>query len=341
MGQADKDIAELVRRLDLSAFAGKTVLVTGATGLIGSTIVKTLLAYDACKLGTPIRVVAVARNLLKAQAMFSSYATASLVFAIGDIKDAVPYQGSVDYVVHCASTTASKAFVSQPVETIVTAIEGTRQILEFCRQKHVAKCVYLSSLEVYGVPQKEWVDETTLSGFLDWTQIRSSYSEGKRMCECLCMSYASEYQVPVVVARLAQTFGAGFAPTDNRVFAQFIRAGKQGLPIVLRTKGQTVRDYCYVTDAVAGILVLLQKGMPGESYNIANEATTCSIREMADLVVALTQNGSYVKIDESVSAAKLGYNPIMKIQLVSDKLRAMGWKPDIGLREAFIRMLQE
>lgn len=315
----------------LSALDGKTILITGATGMIGSMIIKVIQSYNR-RHHTHIRIVAHIRNIQKAESILADYIDDQLEWVVGDICSPIEYDKPVDYIIHTASTTTSKDFVTKPVETIHTTIAGTNTILAFAHEKKVNKIVYTSSLEAYGIPDQFEVEETT-NGHIDWTNVRSSYSEGKRMAECLCYSYCAEYQVPIVIARLAQTFGAGFATTDNRVYAQFARAVAQGGNIVLHTQGNTIRDYCYLTDAVVALLLLLVKGKAGEAYNIANEKTTCSIAEMAQMAAQLSNGKTQVQFDIT-DAQKLGYNPEVKIKLISKKLQALGWTPQNTLQQA-------
>ncbi len=315
----------------LSALDGKTVLITGATGMIGNMIIKVIQSYNR-RHHTHIRIVAHIRNIQKAESILADYIDDQLEWVVGDICSPIKYDKPVDYIIHTASTTTSKDFVTKPVETIHTTIAGTNTILAFAHEKKVSKIVYTSSLEAYGIPDQFEVEETT-NGHIDWTNVRSSYSEGKRMAECLCYSYCAEYQVPIVIARLAQTFGAGFATTDNRVYAQFARAVAQGENIVLHTQGNTIRDYCYLTDAVVALLLLLVKGKAGEAYNIANEETTCSIAEMAQMAAQLSNGKTQVQFDIA-DTQKLGYNPEVKIKLISKKLQALGWTPQNTLQQA-------
>ena len=184
------------------------------------------------------------------------------------------------------------------------------------------------------MPDTFEVTESSL-GTIDWTQVRSSYSEGKRMVECLCRSYADEYKVPVVIARLAQTFGAGIDNTDQRVYAQFARAVVNQTDIILKTKGETVRNYCYLSDAVAAVLYLVEKGEMGEIYNVANEDTACSIAEMATMVANLSNGKTKVVFEITDDSNKLGYLPTFKIKLLSNKLQALGWTPLVNLKDAF------
>lgn len=320
---------------------GKTVFVTGATGLIGSQICKSLLLCNR-KHQTDITVIAMIRNMAKAKSVFAHFLEDShLVFCEGDITSPVSYDGDVDYIIHGASPTASKYFVEHPVETIQVALQGSNSILEFARDKNVQGMVYLSSLEVYGVPDnsKETISETDY-GYLDPMSVRSSYSEGKRIVETLCVSYASEYNVPVKVVRLSQTFGAGVQYNDGRVFAEFARCLIEKKDIILHTEGKTVRTYCYTRDAVSAILTVLTKGTPGEAYNVTNRDTACSIREMAKLVASLEPDaGIQVRVEIPEDLASFGYNPTMIIRLDPSKLESLGWKPTVGMEEMFRRLI--
>lgn len=332
--QVIEDIEEVLTNSPfLNEMEGCTLLITGATGMIGTMLIKVIQTYNKRHSAT-IHIVAHIRNKEKASHKWNGYIDENLEWIVGDICTPIIYNKPIDYIIHCASNTASGDFVEKPVETIETALNGTKNILTLAHTKKVRKVVYLSSLEVYGVPDKFEVTEDC-NGRIDWTNIRSSYSEGKRMAECICRSYFAEYKVPVVIARLAQTFGAGFDPTDNRVYAQFARAVATKQNIVLRTKGTTIRDYCYLTDAISALLLLCIKGVTGETYNVANEGTTCSIAEMAQMVANLSNGTTKVMFDLSTDAATLGYNPEMKIKLLSNKLRELGWKPTNDITTAF------
>lgn len=312
------------------------ILVTGATGLVGSAIVKKLLEQGNNK------VVALVRNSEKAEKIFADYETDNLEIMISDICDLKPETVGVDYIIHAASQTSSKAFVNQPVETINTAIKGTTAILEFARVNPVKSFVYLSSMEVYGLPvtdEKVYEDHSTN---LDTMAVRSCYPESKRMCENICVSYFSEYDVPVKIVRLTQTFGPGVAYNDGRVFAEFARCAIEGRDIVLKTKGETKRNYLYLEDAVDAILAVLLKGENGNAYNAANEGTYCSIYEMAKLVAEKCSNKKIsVIIEENEDIAKLGYAPTLKMNLSTEKLKRLGWKAKVGLSDMFEIMIQD
>lgn len=337
-----KDLEEAAMlSLPLDELNGKSVFVTGATGLIGSQIIKYLLCLNRVK-QMNIKVLAFARSEDKARKVFPYLdENDALELVLGDINQTICYDGEVDYIIHGASATSSKYFVSHPVETIKTAIDGTTNILEFAKAKEVSGFVYLSSLEVYGTPDasKETISESDY-GYIEPLSVRSSYSEGKRMVECLCVSYAEEYGVPVKIARLSQTFGAGVEYNDGRVFAEFARCAIEGKDIVLHTEGRTVRTYCYTTDAVTALLTILTKGEVGEAYNVTNKDTDISIFEMAKLVAGLSEHGIEVKKDIPEDLASFGYNPEMVIRLDSSKLEELGWKASVDLRGMYTRLIQ-
>lgn len=317
---------------------GNTVLITGATGLIGKTIIKDILAYNNIS-SLPINIVAVIRNQQKANRIFGSNIP-NLTYVVGDIASVDLSNVSTDYIIHAASQTSSKAFVNNPVETTFVAIDGTRHLLEYARtQKSLKRFIYLSTMEVYGAPQADTKISEDHGTDIDTMDVRSCYPESKRMCENLCTSYMKEYGVPINVLRLIQTFGPGVDYNDGRVFAEFARCVIEKRDIVLKTAGLTKRSYLYTEDAVSAILSVMEKGKAGEAYNAANESTYCSIREMAELVANKVANGTIkVRIEEQ-DITKFGYAPTLHMNLDTAKLQKLGWKPKTGLEEMYKKMI--
>lgn len=324
----EEDIKNIINYFDMSVFDGKTILVTGATGLIGKLCVKSLLNS-----GYNTQVIALVRDEEKAKNIFGE--SKRLTYLVQDINQRINTTRRVDYIIHAASTTSSKDFVEKPVETIYTAINGSRNVLEFAKNKRLEGMVYLSSLEIYGVNKKENIKEEDY-GYIDILNPRSSYSESKKMVETMCISYGTEYGVPVKIARLAQTFGAGVSISDNRVFAQFAKAIINKENIILHTKGETKRNYCYTTDAVRGIFTILTKGENNNAYNVANENSYCSISEMAHLL-----EDEYTKVEYKIDEVNRGYNPTVKIALNTEKLNALGWEAKVNLKEMFERLIMD
>ena len=320
--------------MDYTAFNGKRIMITGASGLIGRSLVAALIKNSTAK------IVALVRNEQKAKTIFAGLPQDRIEYYVSDVTALEPKNISIDYVVHAANQTASKAFIEHPVEVIESSIAGTRNVLEFAKVNAVESFVYLSTMEVYGAPSTSDKIYETSPAYLDSTAIRSSYPESKRVCECLCAAYFAEYGVPAKIVRLTQTFGEGVEYSDKRVFAEFARCAIGGRDVVLKTKGETERNYLYVGDAVTAILTVLLHGKNGEAYNAANEETYCSIAEIAESVAANFGDGKVkVVIEDNGNAEKLGYAPVLKMNLATDKLRALGWEPEVGLTETFARLI--
>ncbi|MFU0833890.1 MAG: Epimerase domain-containing protein [Oscillospiraceae bacterium] len=321
---------------------GKTIFITGATGLIGSTIVNALLYANRQK-SLGLQILALVRNERKAYRKFDAQLKSGndLHFIVGTVENLPTISQPIDYIIHGASQTASRAFAESPVETIRTALVGTENMLKLAQEKQVSKFVYLSSMEVYGQIYEEKLLSEEDVGYLNPLSLRSSYPESKRMCENLCVSYFKQYNVPIVIARLAQTFGVGIEKNDQRVFAQFARCAIKGENIVLATNGESTRMYVYTMDAAAAILVLLLKGCPGQAYNVANKNTYSSIIEMAKMVAThFSHKKSCVQIQTNSSIANKLYPPHTHLKLDVSKIESLGWHATVDLPEMYERMIR-
>ena len=343
MFDLQEEYASLAQHLDIDwdALAGRHVLVTGATGLIGSLCARTLLERNRLT-GAGIIVDALVRDPARAQAMLGQYtADDGLVLHQGSLEDVDSLDLPADYVIHTACPTASSFFMSHPVETFSAIVDGTRSMLELARRRGAASFVYVSSMEIYGMGNKQrgtehLLDESAV-GYIDPCSVRSCYSEGKRAAENLCVSYHSEYQVPVKAVRLAQTFGPGIPRDDVRLFAALARNAVAGKDFVMKTTGESTRMYSYTADAVSAILTVLVAGENGVSYNVANPSTYSSIREMADMVYREFGTGdAHVIIDVDPNAP---YPPEHHLPLDVSRLEALGWRPQVGLEDMYRKLI--
>ena len=322
----------------------ESFLITGATGLLGSMLIKTIMSMEEYATGN-IRIIAVARNIAKFNEMYKDYDCSNVVLKVMDLcseESVRSVSESVDYIIHCAATTTSSYMISNPVEVADGIVIGTKNILEVAKNKKVKSMVYLSSMEVYGaVPDIGRARMEDELGEIDLGTARSCYSLAKRMSEHYCHIYKQEYGVPVKIARLAQTFGIGVRREDNRVYMQFARSVQKGTDIVLKTEGNSMGNYCAVEDAIAAIFTILHKGVNGETYNVVNEANTMSIRSMAELVAERVADGKIKVRVELEDAAKTGYAPDTGLRLSSEKLRRLGWKPTKDLVQMYEDVLRE
>ena len=327
-----KDINQFASTFGLTSdLKDSTFLVTGATGLIGSILIHCLI-----ELKQNIRIIAPVRNLKKAKTVLDINADKVELIECELLDFNYNQLSGVDYIVHCAAPTSSRFFVEKPVETFNIIINSTSELLKFAKTNTIKSFVYLSSLEVYGeVANGEDGVTEEQQGYWDPTNIRSSYPIAKRASETLCCLYAKEFNVPVKIARLTQTTGAGISKDDNRVIAQFARLAVNNEDIILHTTGESARPYCYTTDCIAAILYILLKGQNGEAYNVANEDTYISARKMAEFVCDRINPNINVRMELD---DKLGYAPASKLRLSTQKLAAIGWKPQYGLFDIFSKL---
>lgn len=340
-----EDLNKLAGQLKQQRLSGCRVLVTGATGLIGSLCVKVCLQHNRICDNT-IQVIGLARSPEKVRAVFAdelddSGELPSVSWVYQDVTENLPADIACDYIIHTASPTASKYFVTKPVEVLDSIYVGTKQLLELARRTHVKGFVYLSSMEAFGQTQGvERLAEQEL-GYIDLQKVRSCYSEGKRAAELLCKCYAQEYGVPVKIARLAQIFGAGVQASENRVFAQFARSALANEDIVLHTEGKSVGNYCYTADAVAAIFQLLVDGVNGDVYSVVNEETTRTIRELAQTAIETLSTGKSQLVFDIPEGDCYGYAPDTEMRISGAKMMALGWKPEVCLADMFRRMVPD
>lgn len=320
----------------LRSFAGKTVVLTGATGLIGSQVARVLFATnDAEELG--IHLVLPVRNPERAALLFGERDDACyLAWALGE----EPAISSCDYFIHCACSTSSRDFSERPAGVLLDVVDGTAACLRAAQSTGCNSFVYLSTMEVYGEPAKKPASETDL-GPVDPMEVRSSYPIGKLAAENLVVGFGAQTGMRVVVARLAQTFGAGVRGDDGRVFAEFARCAVADKDITLLSDGSKRNCYLSVDDAASGILTLAICGDASGAYNIANPETYCSISEMAEMVLS--------EFGTSEAKVTFGCDPARSktfrkgddILLDVSRMRSLGWEPEDGLVDMYADLIAD
>ncbi len=306
------------------AFRGKTFLITGYTGLIGRAL-KDLLLQANTRYGLNIRIIALLHN----QKSYGEENGISAVF--GAVENPFEVQGEVDYIIHCAGNTDSTYFVQHPVELFTENIQGVKNLLELARRKRVSGFIFLSTMEVYGYPEKGVMPKESDAVGVRTDKVRSCYPVSKLAAESVCCAYSAQYGVPVRILRLTQTFGPGIQKGDKRVFAQFARAARNGQDIVLKTEGLTERSYLYTYDAATAILTVLTRGKNGDIYNVANPQTYCSIRELAKIFCEKAQTPISIRYEGTDHDGQ--YCDTLYMNMEISKLRSLGWEPKVSLEE--------
>ncbi len=299
---------------------GCNILITGATGLIGSCLVDVLMARE----DATFHVYAAGRSELRAQSRFAAYlSTPRFHFFRYDVTEPVDSDVPFHFIVHAASGAAPQAFAHTPVEVMKSNILGTLNLLNYGLAHDLRRLLYVSSGEVYGQCSTPEISECD-SGYVDPIKPRSCYPSSKRAAEALCASFADEYGADVVIARPAHIYGPHFTESDNRVYAQFIRNVLHGEDIVMKSDGSQLRSWCYVVDCATAMLHVLLKGAKGEAYNISDNSSALSIKQLAEMVAKI--GGRNVVMDVPKGDEKKGYNPVTRSVFLTDKLEALGWK---------------
>lgn len=311
------------------------ILITGATGLIGSCLVEVLMARQDKK----YNVYASGRNEQRAMERFAEYQDDPCFhFVRYDVMSPLDSDVNFDYIIHAASNASPNFFAEKPVEVIKSNIIGTCNLLDYGKEHGLRRFLFVSSGEVYGEGDGRVFDEE-YSGYVNPAKPRSCYPSSKRAAETLCVSYGSEYGIDTVIARPSHTYGPHFTEADNRVYAQFIRNVIDGNDIIMKSTGAQFRSWCYVVDCVNALLYILLKGENGEAYNIADAESNISIKELAEMVASI--GGKKVVIDLPSDQEKAGYNVVTKSVFATDKLQSLGWKPMSTMRENMEHTIEE
>lgn len=331
--QRDIDII-MKSPIDWECFRNKTVLVTGATGRLGMYIVEALNKADI-DWNLNMSIIALARSEKKLKQVFgSSLQLPNIHTLVQDITEPIQWEGAVHYIFHTAGAASPQDFTKWPVDTLWGHVQGTRNVLELAREKKTQKVLYVSTVEIYG----EWKSEEGIKeddmGPIYCDSARACYPEAKRLCETMFASYEAQYGIPYVGVRLCHTFGPGISLEDGRAFAEFIKNVIDGRDIVLQTDGSAARTYTYVADAIGAMLLAFTKGKE-YYYNIANPNNLISIRDLAELIAGLDPSGKVKVVYANREEQKLKYLPFKLGIMNVDRIMNLGWKPWVGLEEAF------
>lgn len=315
----------------LEALRSSAVLITGATGLIGSFLTDMLVAYDR-DTGAGITVYASGRSKKRLEERFGQSGGNALRLVEYDVNTPADFPFSADYIIHAASNAYPAAFAGDPVGTIMGNILGAANLLDYAKSCGAKRFVFVSSGEVYGrAPESVRAFREDFSGYVDPTQPRSCYPASKRAAETLCVSYQAQYGTDAVIVRPCHTYGPNATRQDNRANVQFVNSALAGEDIVLNSPGLQLRSYCYVADCASAILSVMLKGKSGEAYNIANREATATIAGFAREVAAYT--GRKVVFSVPDAAAKAQQTFIPHAVLDSEKLYSLGWAGQYPLKK--------
>lgn len=300
--------------------SGKSILISGGSGFIG-TFISNVIRYRNEKYNAGIKVISLSRS--------SGVSDSTVEHLKMNIVNPISYTEPVDYILHLASNTHPKQYGEDPVGTIITNVYGCNNLLKLAVEKK-SRFIFASSVEIYGQGTADLMSED-YCGYINCNVARNGYNESKRVCEALCQSYKNQYGVNVVIARLARVFGAD-SKADTKAMSQFMQKAVFDENIILKSTGKQRFSYCYIADAVSGILKIMLDGQDGEAYNVSDDDESLNLGDYADFIATLAGKSVQYQIEDNASVSCASYALVD-----TAKLKELGWEPLFTVKEGLER----
>lgn len=329
------DLEETISALpEIEELAGKSVMITGCTGLICSTVVDVLIRWNEAH-DEKIKILAAGRSEEKVKTRFAQYTDEKwFIFVRYDAASTENYLSlSCDYIIHGASNASPNKIVKEPVETMMSNFIGIKYLLDYAKDKGTKRVLYISTSEIYGRKEHNNPSKYDEYGWIDLLNPRSSYSIGKCAAETMCASYFDEYGVESVIIRPGHIYGPTAVESDNRVSSAWAYDVACGKDIVMKSNGTQIRSYCYCLDSASAILKVLLYGTPVHAYNISNPESIINIRKMAEILAKSA--GVQLKMELPTETERKGFNPMSNSSLDSTELLELGWRGVFDAQRGF------
>ena len=320
------DVDVIIRNIpEIEQLAGQSVMITGAAGLICSSLVDVFFRFNDTH-EKKISILAAGRWLDEMVVRFGEMVKRDdftfVEYDASKTNNAINIHA--DYIIHGASNASPNMIIKEPVETMLSNFLGMKYLLDYAKKQETKRVLYISSSEVYGEKDDDKPYKEDQYGFIDLLNARNSYSVGKRAAETLCASYAAEYGVDSVIVRPGHIYGPTASPYDNRVSSAWAYAVARGEEIVMKSDGRQIRSYCYCLDCASAMLKILLCGEKNHAYNISNPNSVISIKQMAEYLSEYA--GTPLIMSEPSDEEKKSFNPMSNSSLDSTNLLELGWK---------------
>lgn len=334
MAYVDDIIKTASLKLPWGDLSGKNILITGATGMICSTLVEVLMSRP----NQDFHVYASGRDGEKINTVFKKFVdNPHFHFFKYDVREPLQSELCFHIIIAGAGVASPQLYATDPVSVLKSNFDGADHLLTYGVNHSLEKFLYISSGEVYGEGDGRVFTED-YSGYVNCVTLRACYPSAKRATETLCIAYGHQYGIDVRIARPCHIYGPNFSNSDKRVYAQFIRNVLAGEDIVMKSSGCQFRSWCYVVDCVSAILYILMNGKSGEAYNIADENSNITIKELAETIASLTDRKVIMDIPSDIE--KSGYSIVEKAVFSTEKLKKLGWSIEGSLKDKLSNVIK-
>lgn len=334
-----EDLQRIVSEpIDWDVLRGKRVLISGINGLIASYIARTIFYLNDTK-DMGIMLYGIARNEEKTKKKWGgALLREDFRVLYQDVTKPLAFDGTIEVMIHAASQTGPEQFAKDPVGTAMGNVLGTYHLLEYGRMHGTEKFLILSTREIYGKGNLDFVKEDQY-GVVDPTSVRSCYPESKRMAENLCVSYRQQYGIDARIVRIAHTYGPGMLLGDGRVVGDFLGNVVSHQNITMNSDGSGTLALTYIGDVVAGIFYTLIR-FEDVVYNVSNSDETVTVKQLAETLCELFKDYGIKLIMNIPDEKPAGYLNYKLGFLQSDKAITQGWSPKVDLRSGMQRTVR-
>ena len=326
----------------LAPLQGSRFLITGAGGFLCSYLLDVVAALNDSAFERACRVVAMDNFKSGLPERIEHLAgRRDVEFVQHDVTLPFPTEGPFEWIVHGAGIASPTFYRRFPLETIDVNVTGLRNCLELARNG-TQGMLSMSTSEIYGDPPAQSVPtKEDYRGWVSCTGPRACYDESKRLGETLCANYFRLYGVPVRTIRPFNVYGPGQRLDDKRIIPDLMAAALAGGPLVLLSDGKATRAFCYIRDEIRGMLYAMVSAPAGEAYNVGNDKTEVTIRQVAETVCkAAGPEALAVKFGRSEEADYLTDNPQRRCPDIGKLCDCTPWRPQVDLLEGLSRTLR-